>query len=144
MATGAITAKGTTLRYNDIEISEVVNFGGPNSTRPQVDATHLKSDAREYLAGLADNGDFTFTVNYLPDDPGQIELQRALRDVETPAPFEVELQDAVETWMFDAVCTGFVLSGDVDAVMRADVTMRISGAFTKDPALPTEPPGGEV
>ena len=132
MPTGAFSAQGSIITVNGIEIGEVVEFGGPETERPQVDATHLRSTSREYIGGLKDNGEFTLTVNYLPLDPGQLELRRC-QSLEGTQTFVVTLPNdpntsaARETWTFQATVNGSSPSGSVDEVLRREWTMAVSG-----------------
>ena len=87
---GAFSAQGSILKINGTEIAEVSEFGGPSISRPKVDVTHLRSTAREYIAGLQDTGSFTFTMNYIPTDPGQLALRQSL-GVEQVQQFDVLL-----------------------------------------------------
>ena len=131
MPTGAFSAQGSVITINGIEIGEVVEFGGPETERPQVDATHLRSTSREYIGGLKDNGEFTLTVNYLPADPGQLELRRC-QSLEGTQTFVVTLPNDAngtprETWTFQATVNGSSPSGSVDEVLRREWTMAVSG-----------------
>jgi len=135
MASGAFTAQGSIVTISGTEIKEVVEFGGPETDRPQVDVTHLRSTSREYIGGLKDNGSFTLTVNYLPTDPGQL-LLRAAQSLEAPQDFVITLPNDPssgnprETWSFAATVNGSAPSASVDEVLRTEWTMSVSGDIT--------------
>jgi hypothetical protein len=140
MPTGSFTAQGSIVNINGTEIKEVTEFTLPSISRPEVDATHLRSTSREYLAGLRDNTEFSFTVNYLPGDPGQRLLRASAASPSTQTmqvvlPDDPDTSDPYETWEFQALITGFEPTGSVDEVMRAEATMRVSGDVTHAPPL---------
>ncbi len=134
MPSGAFTASGAFATINGIEVGELVEFGGPDTDRPQVDVTHLRSTAREYIGGLPDSGEFTMTVNYLPTDPGQLELRRC-QAVEGAQAFVVTLPPdpatgaARETWTFAGTVNGSSPAGSTGEVMRREWTVTVSGAI---------------
>lgn len=135
MATGAFSAQGSTLTINGIEIGEVVTFGGPNTTRPQIEATHLKSTSVERIAGLKDNSEFTLTVNYLPGDAGQLELRRCqslegAQAIVVTLPADPVAGTAREVWSFLATVNGSAPSAAAGEVMRREWTLSVSGDVT--------------
>jgi hypothetical protein len=130
MAAGAFIAQGTKVYINDIKIAGVKGLGGPTTVRPQIDVSDFDSTAREYRAGLKDQGEFRFPVNLVPTDPGQTEIVTRLDD-QNPQAFRVEFPNNIEVLEFQGVVTGFERSADVDAPVEAQVTIRISGDVTR-------------
>lgn len=59
-----IKGSGSTYVY----VAEVTNITPPGMTRDTVDVTHLESPDKfkEYIAGLADTGEASITINYKP------------------------------------------------------------------------------
>jgi hypothetical protein len=108
-----------------VEIGEITSFQGLDGQAAEIDVTHLKSTAKEFLMGLQDFGSFNIDVNYLPEDPGQMRLRavKATGDIEN---FRATLSDGTEFTF-----TGFVLSnpisGGVDAKVDGSFSLRISG-----------------
>ena len=51
-----------------VAVAEVVAITPPGMSRDSAEATHLKSpdEFKEYIAGLMDAGDASFTFNYVP------------------------------------------------------------------------------
>lgn len=133
----AIETQGTELKRGDgatpevfTTVGEVVSFTGPGGSASVIDVTHLLSTAREKRMGLPDEGQFTFEVNLIPSDTAQIGL-RTDRAARTLRNFQLVLTDvATTTLSFAAYVTGFSLSGGVDNVTKASVTLEISGAVT--------------
>ena len=132
---GAFSAQGSILKINGTEIAEVSEFGGPSISRPKVDVTHLRSTAREYIAGLQDTGSFTFTMNYIPTDPGQLALRQSL-GVEQVQQFDVLLpNDPIsgtprQTWSFQATVESYEFSASVDEAIKVNVSLSVSGDVT--------------
>lgn len=78
MTTAAKQAIGTQLQYGDdgsgwTTIAEVTAIHGPGLKRDMIDVTsHDSIDGwREFVAGLADGGEVTFDINFLPADTTQ-------------------------------------------------------------------------
>lgn len=57
---GAYT--GTTAAYADVEEASDIKIGGVSVDT--IDVTHLQSKAKEFIAGLIDNGSLDFTCNF--------------------------------------------------------------------------------
>jgi tail tube protein len=135
MATGAFLAQGATITIDGSAIAEVKEFGGPSISRPKVDVTHLGSTAKEYIGGLKDTGSFTFTVNYRPDDAGQLALRAGL-SATTLSTFVVTLPDDPETsnpretWTFLGSVEGFEFAASAGEAMTVDVSISVSGDVT--------------
>jgi hypothetical protein len=125
-AQGITIARGTgsgTITYTTIP--EVKSFTGPG-------VTDLSSLAKEKRMGLADEGQLQLTINYIPDNTVHMAL-RADRAARTKTPFRITFTDATPatTWSFEAFVTGFSVSGAVDGVVEAQVTLEITGAITE-------------
>ena len=125
----AIETQGTCLKIDGVEVGEVVDFQGPGGQATVIDVTHLKSTAREKLIGLPDEGQFTFSMNFVPGEVGQKAL-RAARTARTKHTFVLEYSDGVTTATFEGFVLGFQSSGGVDAKVDANVTIEITGAVT--------------
>ncbi len=109
-------------------IGEVTNFDGPGGSATVIDVTTLQSLAKEKRMGLQDEGQFTFEMNLDPSDTQQVGLRndrtnRVLRN------FRMVLTDTANTTLtFSAFVLEFKISGAVDEVVKANVTLEISGA----------------
>jgi len=111
-------------------IGEIKSFNGPGGQSSDIDITTLESTAKEFLQGLQDEGEFSFEANLDPSDPGQI-FCRAARSAQVQRGFEVILADTdATTFEFDANVKGFSVSGGVDDVVKAAISLRISGPVT--------------
>lgn len=100
------------------------DFAGGEAS--DVDVTHLQSAAKEYRSGLVDNGVFTLELDYNRDEAGHERL-RALQAARTVEQFRITFSDgSIAT--FDGLVKRFSISGGVDDVLRASVSIRITGA----------------
>ena len=137
MSSSALETQGVLIQRGDnaspsvyTTIPEIVSFDGPGGSSNEIDVTDLASTAKEFRMGLKDEGDFSFEMMYIPNDSEHSGLQddrtnRTLRD------FKVVLTDSPQSDMtFTAYVREFSVSGGVDDVLRASVTLRISGDVT--------------
>ena len=111
------------------EVKEITSWNGPDGEASNIDVTHLKSLAKEYLMGLADNGSYTLEINYLPDDAGQI-LMRAARVSRLIQDFKVTLSDGTGI-TFQGFVKNAPSSGAVDEKVSGSYNILISGAVTE-------------
>jgi hypothetical protein len=136
MSSSAIPAQGTLLKialgsplaYETI--AEISSFNGPGGSAQVIDVTDLSSTAKEKRMGLHDNGQLSFECNYLPGDAEH----EALRDAKESGliqSFQIAFTDNEDTvWQFSGFVIGFAVSGAVDGVVKASVTIEISGSIT--------------
>ena len=106
-------------------------FSGPGGSATVIDTTTLCSTAKEKRMGLADEGQFSFSINFVPGDAGH-EALRAARASRAPTDFKLKFSDTPATeWEFTGFVLSFSVSGAVDAVIEASVTIEITGAITE-------------
>lgn len=131
-AQGIVISRGTgsgPITYT--AIPEIKSFSGPGGSASVIDVTDLASTAKEKRMGLADEGQLQLTINYIPDNTVHMAL-RADRAARTKVPFQIAFTDAGDTlWTFQAYVTGFNVTGGVDGVVEATVTLEITGAITE-------------
>lgn len=138
MSDSALEAQGMIFRRRNgfspdsyTAIPEIKSFSGPSGSASVIDVTDLDSDAKEKRMGLADEGQIQFTINYIPQNAVHAGLRsdresRVLRD------FQCVFTDTpATTWEFSGFVTGFAISGGVDGVVEASVTVEISGAVVE-------------
>lgn len=139
MSSSALEAQGTLIKIGDGASPEVFNtipevktFTGPGGAASVIDVTDLSSLAKEKRMGLADEGQLSFVINYIPDNTYHAAL-RAARASREETNFKMVFTDASPstTWSFAAFVTGFAVSGAVDGVIEANVTLEITGAITE-------------
>lgn len=130
----SIEAQGVTIAISVGEsptsfstIGNIIDFSGPGGQASVIDVTNLASLAREKRMGLPDEGQLTFNVNLDPDNA----THQALRDARknrTKCEFQITLTDATATKLtFFGFVLGFVVSGAVDDVVKAAITIEIDG-----------------
>lgn len=113
------------------EIGEMTDFSGLGGSANEIDTTHLKSTAREFVMGLKDSGTFTAEVQFQPGDVGQIFLRQRQDVLSVPTLFLLRLSDPDATEIsFNAFVQSFSISGAVDEKATASVTLRITGVVT--------------
>ncbi len=140
MATKAKSTKGLQLQRGDgggsevfTTIGEVTNIKGPSEKAGQLDATSFDSTAMEFIAGLADNGEITFDVNFVGSDAQQQGLRVDLR-AGTLRNFKLIINDhdsSKTTVTFAAIVTGAPeISGGVNQVIKGSCSLKVSGVAT--------------
>lgn len=139
MSSNAIETQGVVIKRGDgtgspetfTVIPEVISFDGPGGSGNVIDVTDLSSLAKEKRMGLHDEGQLTLEINYIPDNTVHADL-RSDRENRTLRNFQIVFTDTSDTTFdFAAFVTGFSISGGVDGVVTASVTLEISGAITE-------------
>lgn len=111
-------------------IGEIMQFDGPGGSASVIDVSTLQSAAKEKRIGLADEGQFTFEMNLDPSDVQQNAL-RADRAGRVLRNFRIILTDtSATTLIFSAFVLEFKIAGAVDQVVKASVSLEISGPVT--------------
>lgn len=131
-ATGytAYGSGGTATPQTMTAISEVNSAGGLDGESSEIETTHLRSTAKEFMLGLKDPGNFRLGVNVITDT-GQAKL-RALRATAAIGYFLITYSDALVT-AFQAYVKSFSLDDQTpDSVRKGTVTLRCSGDASGD------------
>jgi hypothetical protein len=123
---GAFNPAAAATPSTMLNICEAKTFTGFDGQSAEIDVTTLCSEAKEYLVGLQDFGNFNFTANLVPGDPGLDECEAAKADG-LARWFRVILPQNMGMYVF----TGFVrqktITGGVGAAVDTSVVLRISG-----------------
>ena len=123
---GTLTAANGTLTPVALTaIAEVKTFSGLDGAASEIDVTHLLSTAKEYRLGLVDEGGFSFEMNRVAADAGQVALLTS-RNAGTQKTYKLTLPNA-ETATFDAFAKTFPVAGGVDGVVMHNIGLRITG-----------------
>jgi predicted secreted protein len=112
------------------QIGEVINVTPGEATADRIDATHMLSPnrRREYIAGLIDNGEASFEINWVPGNDTDVFLRELFESGET-RDHQVEFPNgAIVT--FEASIIGYSKAVPIDDRMTATVTVAVSGAET--------------
>lgn len=131
-ATGeAASTDGDFTPKTFVDLCEAKSFQGFDGQSAEIDVTTLCSDAKEYRTGLQDFGQFSFDMNHVPADAGQLVLEAA-KAAGTPLWFRVYLPDGEGgysgAYVFKAFVRQKTLAGGVDQPVTSQVTLRITGA----------------
>lgn len=134
----SIESQGTKLYWSTStaastlhEIGEVKSFSGPSGSANVMDMTVLTSTAKEKRMGLPDEGQITLDCNLMTSAAGGQQLMRADRTARVARGFIIQLNDATTSRVRGvAYCTGFSISGSVDDVVKASITLEITGGLT--------------
>jgi len=128
---GAVVYWSTSTALSTAQtVGGVMGFNGPSGSANIIDITTLQSTAKEKQMGLPDEGQISFDVLYLSTDTGQIALI-ADRKARTKRNCAIRFTDSSTTLVHaDAYCTGFSVTGAVDDVIKASVTLEITGPLT--------------
>jgi hypothetical protein len=136
MATQAFNAQGTTISYEGATpdtftpIAEIRSFTGPGGAATVIDATTLSSTGKEKVLGLLDEGTLGLEMNFVPADPGQVQL-RADRAAQTRRQYRIDFSDEANTRAtFTALVSSYTVSGGVDALTTLAVNLEITNAIT--------------
>lgn len=110
------------------EIGEVINITPAEATANRVDATHMQSPGRrmEYIAGMIDNGEASFEINWVPGGETDEFLNEQFNSGETRE-HQIEFPNGV-TVTYSASIIGFSKTVPLDDRMTATVTVATSGA----------------
>lgn len=126
---GSATATAVTLT----EVGSVVDINKNDPGSNEIDTTHLRSTAKEFIFGLVDSGDYTLTINYSFSDTAQVAMKTA-QVASTSIECQVTYPEG-DTIAFTAYVTTFNGPGAaVDGILTGDVTLRITGAVNITPA----------
>ena len=110
-------------------IANVTTFSGFDGSPSELPATNLSSTAMEFIAGLDDEGSFSFEVDYDGNDPGQLACQAA-KVARATKTFKLVLPDG-HTATFSAMLTKFPLAGGINQIAKRSCALRITGSVTR-------------
>ena len=133
----AIVSQGCVLYWSTttslstvISVGQVVGFNGPTGSANVIDASHLGSTAKEKMIGLRDEGQITLDCLLAPADSGQVKL-RECRAARTQGNWAIKMTDTAITMLNGhGYVSGFSVTGAVDQIVKASITIEISGAVT--------------
>ena len=138
-------AQGAKLRIGDggtptevfDAIGNIQDIQTPSSTTDLIDVTDHDSPGgrKEYLAGLTDSDEVTFTINWDPEDTVHADVESRVGE---NANFELELNNKISTkgttYAFNAVLRKFVGKAPINGQFTAEITLKPSGSVTKTSA----------
>lgn len=116
------------------QLDEILSVTPPNPQVDDVEATHMLSPnrRREYIAGLIEDGEGTFEMNYVPGSATDVIIRAALADGVTRS-YKIVLPDGDAGWEIEGDCIvrGYERNVPIDDRMTATLTIRFTGASTE-------------
>lgn len=145
-ASTATAGFGTLFKHTPIggaltTIAEVTDISGPGLGADTIEVTHHESPAastnhmgaREFIGGLADGGEVTLSLNFLPGNSGHASLLGAVGARAAQACSITFPDTGAGAFTFNAFVTGFDPKAPVDDKLSADVTLKVTGLVTYTP-----------
>lgn len=131
-----IEMKSTPTGSTYVVIGEPFEITPPKQMDDEVEVTHYGSPdgSREYIGGLTDPGECTFSINYIPGGPTETLLFDA-KATRKPRGFRMTWPNGV-TWTFDLLIRGLQPSAPLSDRLTMEVTGRVSGSIVRA-AAPT-------
>lgn len=132
----ALNAFGTLLKRNGTTVAEVNDISGPGLSRDNIEVTHHQSANRwrEFIKGLKDGGEVTFSVNYIPTNATHNVAAGMLGDFSNETTVDtwslVFPDTGATTWSFPGFITSWEPAEPIDDKLSADVTIKVSGQPT--------------
>lgn len=141
MATEAQIGLGTEFWMDDnaatpvlTKLGEIISVTPPNPQTAEVEATHMGSPnrRREYIAGLIEDGEGTFEMNYVPGSVTDALIRGAQASGATKG-YKIVIPDGAATWEITGSCIvrGYERNIPIDDRMTATLTVRFTGATTE-------------
>ena len=123
------TSGGTATPSTWIEIKEIKAIKPSGASASKIDVTDLSSAAKEYRAGLVDNGTLSADVFVLESDAGQA---AALAQFNASTVVQMKFVTPAKTRTFSSTCLKFPTAPDssVDGVQTGSAEWQINGQIT--------------
>jgi predicted secreted protein len=147
MSSNAWWAYGSELKIGDdgtsetfTKIAEVQDIDGPSMSRDTIEVTSQDSASgwREFIPGMRDGGEVSFTANWIPvaaTQDGTTGLLSKFTDDDLHNFKIITADDGSSGTMdidFAAIVTDFSISLNMEEQATLDITLKISGAVTID------------
>lgn len=113
------------------QLDEIIAITPPQSVADDVEATHMLSPnrRREYIAGLIEDGEGDFEMNYVAGSATDNICRAALNDGEERE-YRIVIPDGAFGWKIEGTARvrGYVRNVPIDDRMTATVTLKFSGS----------------
>ena len=125
------TSGGTATGVTWTKVNECKDISAGGASVNEIDVTDLDSTGKEFFPGLADNGDLSLEINYLPSDAGQAAIRAAFEGSEIKD-YKITSPQGT-TYTFEALVKNFptIPKASVDGVQSGSISFKISGSVTK-------------
>lgn len=121
----AYTSGGVANSITLTDIAEVTNISGLDGAADEIDVTHLRSQAKEFLVGLEDFGNLSLDLTLNNTDTGQLAL-RAAKAAATAKVFAILLTDSTVGALV-AFVKSFTFNSQGNDAYRGTVQLRVTG-----------------
>lgn len=122
----AYSSAGTVVETTTLTaIGEVTSVTGFDGVADEIDVTHLRSTAKEFLIGLQDFGNLNLEMLLVNSDTGQAKL-RSLKSSAAIGTFSFALSNG-EVAAFRALVRSFTVNNPGNEAARASVQLRLTG-----------------
>lgn len=115
-------------------LEQVTSIGGPNGTLSLIDVSHLGSTRKEYLPGLADNGQISLTCNFTAGEK-QMQMFDLFNSSADPTAFRIEIPSTsartnYHRFSFLAIVMKWALTDGVDKKVDLSIDIQTTGGLT--------------
>jgi len=110
------------------DIANVTGISGPDGQSPEIDVTNFADTARRFLAGLPDNGSVSADINWSSDENTNTTLYQLYQSGATRQ-YRIVLSNG-DYFEFNAVVLGHPFTFAIDDVVKASISLRVSGAVS--------------
>ena len=117
MASTAILTKGTTVVVGTTTCAQITDISTPSNTVSEVDITSMVSEVKEFVPGLADGGECSFT-HIIGDDDAVLSSDEIVACTMSCA--------GAGSFGFNAYVKAAPLKGGVDGIYTQEVSLRIT------------------
>lgn len=139
VSTGAesngISAHGTTISRNGVQIAEVKDITPPALTRKPIETSTQNSSDDSYVVGIRRKGELGFMVNFLPSGESTHNsatgLIKAWNDGAKDR-YNLDYPDGSD-WMFSGFVVNIAPKAPVDGALEAQISIRPSGGHIFNP-----------
>lgn len=132
----------TKLKLEGTAIANVVSISGPSLEVGTVEISNLEDSKRRYLATIADAGELSAEVIFIPFEAGSpisgTDVHSDLFDLwdnsdPVAANWTLAFNDETNSeWDFSGILTGLEISGmEIDGVVQASVSIKLSGGINE-------------
>lgn len=111
-------------------LAEVTGIDGPSRSKETVDVTSLDSTNgyREFIAGFRDGGTVSLSMNFTA---ATFAIANTQFESDANFQYKIVLPDSVNTGIeFEGLLTDSPIGVEVGAQVKADITIKVSGAIT--------------
>jgi len=124
--TVTLKTQGTVLNWNGAPVGEVFDVSGLSAPSNKINITSFADTIMQYRPGRRKAADFTFSVNYNPDNVVQTAIE-ADRQADTEREVVLILPEGtINTITFDARVMNWTLSAGDDDIYKAQITLKIT------------------